>query len=153
MYLQVLGTIKNAIVVWIGIIFLQELVTTLQVRFQGCSKHVKLQQLIEYGMFVMALTRHGVYCHRGYPFFSATKSEPYCAGHGTNSVLLCVFCRALGMQSASWGSSCTTISRCSKWTSRSLMQNHSTRLCLKLTQSALLPRHHHDVASSDIDLN
>ena len=30
--LKVLGTIKNAIVVWIGIIFLQELVTKLQVR-------------------------------------------------------------------------------------------------------------------------
>lgn len=29
--LKVLGTIKNAIVVWIGIIFLQELVTKLQV--------------------------------------------------------------------------------------------------------------------------
>ena len=31
MVAQVLGTIKNAIVVWIGIIFLQELVTKLQV--------------------------------------------------------------------------------------------------------------------------
>jgi hypothetical protein len=30
--LQVLGTVKNAGVVWIGIIFLRELVTVLQVR-------------------------------------------------------------------------------------------------------------------------
>lgn len=35
--LQVLGTIKNAIVVWIGIIFLQELVTKLQVILKQSS--------------------------------------------------------------------------------------------------------------------
>ena len=37
MSLQVLGTIKNAVVVWIGIIFLQELVTKLQVILKQCS--------------------------------------------------------------------------------------------------------------------
>lgn len=36
MLAQVLGTIKNAIVVWIGIIFLQELVTKLQVGAKCC---------------------------------------------------------------------------------------------------------------------
>ena len=36
---QVLGTIKNAIVVWIGIIFLQEVVTKLQVSTECSASH------------------------------------------------------------------------------------------------------------------
>ena len=40
--MQVLGTIKNAIVVWIGIIFLQELVTKLQVSYSGYETYSKV---------------------------------------------------------------------------------------------------------------
>ena len=40
--MQVLGTIKNAIVVWIGIIFLQELVTKLQVSHSGYETYSKV---------------------------------------------------------------------------------------------------------------